>query len=148
MFWCFHCYAVNDHPSGPCDVCGEEVAAPAGLSLVSALTWALRHPDGDRALVAARVLGRLRATESVPALREAAEAGRDVYLRAEAVRSLVTIEGPGPLRQWLDGLGRTGPVTVRTVAREALESAAVQDAVAAPEAGGTDSSSFSQPPSR
>jgi hypothetical protein len=94
VFWCFHCYAVNDHPSGPCRACGKPVEAPAGLSLVASLIWALRHPDGDRAIVAAQTLGRLKAHESIPALRAAAETGPDVYLRAAALRSLITIEGP------------------------------------------------------
>lgn len=98
MSWCFHCYAVNDHPRGPCAVCGEPVEPPPGLSWTDSLIWALRHPDGDRAVLAARTLGRLRARQSVPALRTAAEAGADVYLRAEALRSLITIEGADALR--------------------------------------------------
>jgi glucose/arabinose dehydrogenase len=93
MFWCFHCYAVNDHPSGPCDACGQRVEAPIGLSYVGGLIWALRHPDGDRAVVAARTLGRLKSRESARALREAARAGADIYLRSEALRSLITIGG-------------------------------------------------------
>jgi HEAT repeat protein len=120
VFWCFHCYAVNDHPTGPCDVCGDPVEAPAGLSWVGSLIWALRHPDGDRALLAARTLGRLRARESVPALRDAVEAGSDVYLRAAALRSLIAIEGVEPLRPWLDELSRVPPVMVRDAARRAL----------------------------
>ena len=124
MFWCFHCYAVNDHPDGPCDVCGEPVEAPAGLSWTDSLTWALRHPDGDRAVLAARTLGRLRARGSVPALRETVTAGKDVYLRAAALRSLITIEGAGPLRPWLDGLSRSAPVQLRDIARRALEAEA------------------------
>lgn len=124
MFWCFHCYAVNDHPSGPCDVCGEPVEAPADLSWVGNLIWALRHPDGDRALLAARTLGRMRAGESAPALREAVKAGKDVYLRAAALRSLIAIEGIEPLRPWLDQLSHVPPVTVRDIARRALEGTA------------------------
>lgn len=128
MFWCFNCYAVNDHPSGPCHVCGEPVEAPEGLSLVDDLIWALRHPDGDRALPAARTLGRLRARESVPALREAVEAGNDIYLRAAALRSLIAIEGVEPLRPWLDELSRIPPFTVRDIARRAMEGTGDHDA--------------------
>jgi len=128
VFWCFHCYAVNDHPSGPCDVCGQPVEAPADLSWVGSLIWALRHPDGDRALLAARTLGRLRARESVPALRKAVEAGNDVYLRAAALRSLIAIEGAEPLRPWLDKLSRIAPFTVRDIARRALEGTADDNA--------------------
>jgi hypothetical protein len=120
VFWCFCCYAVNDHPAGPCDVCGKPVEAPADFSYVDGLIWALRHPDGDRAVVAARTLGRLRARESAGALREAAEAGADVYVRAEALRSLIAIEGAGSLRRWLETLSRDAPYAVRDIAREAL----------------------------
>lgn len=128
MFWRFHCYAVNDHPSGPCDVCGEPVEAPADLSWVASLIWALRHPDGDRALLAARTLGRLRARESVPALRAAAEAGNDVYLRAAALCSLIAIEGVEPLRSRLDELSRVAPLNLRDIARRALEGTAGDNA--------------------
>lgn len=121
MFWCFHCYAVNDHPTGPCDACGQPVEAPAGLSWTGSLIWALRHPDGDRAVQSARTLGRLRARESIPALRATAESGKDVYLRAAALRSLIEIEGAASLRPWLEHLSRDAPVTVRDVARRALE---------------------------
>lgn len=121
MFWCFHCYAVNSHPSGPCDVCGKPVEAPAGLSWVDSLIWTLHHPDGDRALIAAVTLGRLRARESVPALREVVEAGADVYLRAEALRSLIAIEGVERLSPRLDALRRDAPLNMRDIARKALE---------------------------
>jgi len=120
MYWCFHCYAVNGHPSGPCDACGQPVEAPPNLSWVDGLIWALHHPDGDRAVLAAATLGRLKARESIPALREAAEAGTDIYLRAEALRSLIGIEGVEPLRSWLGGLSREAPFNVRDLAREAL----------------------------
>ncbi len=121
MFWCFHCYAINDHPSGPCRACGEPVEAPAGLSRTESLIWALRHPDGDRAVLAARALGWLRAAESGPALRAAAESGRDIYLRAAALESLLAIEGATALRPWLEELSRVGSFNVRAIARRALE---------------------------
>jgi HEAT repeat protein len=120
VYWCFCCYAVNDHPSGPCRVCGEPVEPPAGLSWVDSLIWTLGHPDGDRAVVAARTLGRLNAPQSVPALRKAVDAGADIYLRAEALRSLLAISGPEPLRPWLEQLSREASFAVRDIARKAL----------------------------
>jgi hypothetical protein len=80
-----------------------------------------QHPDGDRALLAAGTLGKLRARESVPALHQAVEAGNDIYLRAEALRSLISIEGVEPLRAWLAELSRVPPVNVRDIAHRALE---------------------------
>lgn len=127
MFWCFHCYAVNDHQTGPCSACGEPVEGPAGLSRAEALTWTLRHPDGDRAVLAARALGWLGARESIPALRAAVAEGKDIYLRAEALRSLIAIEGAEALRPWLDELSQTGPVNMREIARQALAELAAQD---------------------
>ncbi len=120
MFWCFHCYTVNDHRTGPCRVCGEPIEGPPSLSRADTLIWALRHPDGDRAVLAARALGWLRARESIPALRAAVAGGKDIYLRAEALRSLIAIEGAEQLGPWLDELSRTGPFNVRAIAREAL----------------------------
>lgn len=76
--------------------------APIGLSYVGGLIWALRHPDGDRAL------------------REAAQAGADIYLRAEALRSLIAIEGAAPLRPLLEELAHDAPFNVRDIARRAL----------------------------
>jgi HEAT repeats len=126
--WCFHCYAVNDHPAGLCGACGEPVEAPASLTWTGGLIWALRHPDGDRAVLAANALGRLRAREAVPALRGAAEDGSDIYLRAAALRSLIAIEGVQSLRPWLDELSTAAAFSVRVIARRALEEAAVNDA--------------------
>jgi HEAT repeat protein len=108
-------------------VCGEPVEPPAGLSWTDSLIWALRHPDGDRALLAARTLGRLKACESVPALRAAAETGADVYLRAEALRSLIAIEGADVLRPWLEQLSREAPFILRGIARKALDDRPQED---------------------
>jgi hypothetical protein len=97
VYWCFHCYAVNGHPTGPCDVCGQLVEAAAGLTYADGLIWALHQADGDRAVLAAQTLGRLRARQAVPALRAmAAEHGGDIYVREAALRSLIAIEGAGP----------------------------------------------------
>jgi hypothetical protein len=120
VFWCFHCYALNTHATGPCDVCGEPIEPPVGLSRVDSLVWALGHPDTDRAVLAAGILGRLRARESTPALRAAVEAGNDIFLRAQALRSLIAIEGVEPLRPWLERLSHVPPINVREVARQAL----------------------------
>ena len=102
-------------------MCGKPIEAPAGLSWVDGLIWTLGHPDGDRALLAAQTLGKLKAHESVPALREVVGAGSDIYLQAEAPRSLIAIEGTEPLRSWLGGLSKDTPFNVRAIAREALD---------------------------
>jgi hypothetical protein len=62
----------------------------------------------------------MRAPESVPALRAAVQIGKDIYLRAAALESLIAIEGAETLRPWLNEISRTGPVTMREVARRAL----------------------------
>ena len=120
MYWCFHCYALNDHPAGACATCGEPVEAPAGLSRVESLVWALGHPDGDRAVLAAGTLGRLKAAEAVPALRQAVETRADIFLREEALRSLLAIVGVEALRPWLEEMSCGDSFTVRLMAQEAL----------------------------
>lgn len=72
-------------------------------------------------MVAARTLGRLRARESGPALRAAAEAGKDIYVRAAALESLLAIEGVEALRPWLEALSRVGSANVRAIARRVLD---------------------------
>ena len=109
-----------------CYVCGRPVEAPAGLSWTGSLIWALHHPDGDRAVLAAKTLGRLRGLESVPALRAAAEVGTDIYLRAAALRSLIAIDGVEPLRCWLGELSRVAPFNIRVIARRALEGSSLR----------------------
>lgn len=121
MFWCFHCYALNDRAKGPCVVCHQAVEPPDDLSRTEGLVWALRHPDGDRAVTAAKTLGRLHAKEAVPALRNAVETGPDIYVRAESLRSLLMIEGVPPLRPWLESLMAEAPFNVKDIARSALE---------------------------
>ena len=99
----------------PC--AGSPVGAPDGLSWTDGLIWALGHPDGDRAVVAARTLGGLKARRGGGA---AASAETDVYLRAEALRSLIAIEGAEALRPWLEQLSRDAPLMIRDIARKAL----------------------------
>lgn len=120
MYWCFHCYGINPERYGPCVHCGEEIAAPPGLSYVDHLIWALGHPDGDRAIMAARTLGVHRAPEAAPRLREVALGGPDPFLAAEALRSLVAIEGVDRLRLLLTELAEHGPLLTAKVAGEAL----------------------------
>ena len=106
------------------------------------LIWALRHPDGDRALLAARTLGTPRAREAIPALREAVTAGPDIYLRTAALQSLIAIAGVDPLRSWLEELSRAAPVTVREAAGRAL---AGNTRNAGRAAGGGDGAGLSRP---
>ncbi len=120
MYWCFHCYAINARPAGPCGRCGRSVEGPADLSYEDRLVWVLRHPDGDRAIMAARVLAQRRARAAVPALRAVLADGRDPYLAAEALGSIIAIEGPGQIRELLAELAASDSFMVATVAKRAL----------------------------
>jgi HEAT repeat protein len=97
---------------------------PAGFRGLGALSgpWGIR--TGDRGVQAAKTLGRLWARESIPALRATAKSGKDVYLRAAALRSLIDIEGARPLRPWLERLSRDAPFNLRNIALRALEDTA------------------------
>jgi hypothetical protein len=120
LYWCYHCYGLNRAPSGPCNRCGRPIEGPPGLSYDQRLMWTLGHPDGDRAVTAARILGSLRSRDASPALRAAVIADRDPFLAVEALRSLITIDGVERLRPWLEELAAQAPFMVRAVAQRAL----------------------------
>lgn len=84
--WCFHCYGINAAARGTCVHCGQAIEAPESLSFDERLIWALGHPDGDRAMLAAQTLGRRHAHAATPALRAVAERGADPFLAARAPR--------------------------------------------------------------
>lgn len=120
MHWCFYCYAVNPRAQGPCVRCGRPVQAPPGLSYDDELVWALRHPDGDRARLAAQLLAARRARSALPALREVVDEGRDPFLAVEALRSAIEIAGSNELRAWLEQLAQCDSFMVADVAQRAL----------------------------
>ena len=120
MYWCFSCYALNPHARGACVRCGQSVEGPAGLSYDDRLEWALGHPDGDRALLAAETLGRRGVRTALPALQRAVDQRRDPFLAVAALRSAVAIAGRDELRGWLEELARSDSFMVRAVAQRAL----------------------------
>lgn len=120
MHWCYYCYAPNRHPTGPCVRCGKPVEGPGELTFDERLIWALRHPDGDRAVLAAQTLGMRQVHSALPALRRAVEEDRDPYLAVAALRSAIAIAGPEELRGWLEQLARSESFMVREVAQRAL----------------------------
>jgi HEAT repeat protein len=126
VYWCFHCYAVNPRPSGPCVRCGREVKVPEELSWDDRLIWALDHPDSDRAMLAAGTLGRRRTVEALPALRRVVDERSDPFLAVAALRSAIAIAGPAELREWLTELASCDSFMVRDVAGRALAQARVQ----------------------
>lgn len=111
MFFCYHCYAASEQPAGPCAVCGKPVELPVGLSRLDILIWGLGHPNTHLAVLAARALGRVKARESIGALRSVFVSAADISLRAEALLSLIAIEGPEE-RPWLEELSRARPLPV------------------------------------
>jgi hypothetical protein len=120
MHWCHSCYAVNPRPIGPCIRCGQPVESPPGLSFDDQLVWALGHPDGDRAVLAAQTLGARRVVAALPALQRVVDEDRDPYLAVAALRSAITIAGHEELRDWLEQLTHCESFMVREVAQRAL----------------------------
>ena len=120
MHWCYTCYAVNAHASGPCVRCGHPVEGPPDLSYDSRLIWALGHPDGDRAVLAAQSLGARQVRSALPTLRRTVDEDRDPYLAVAALRAAIAIAGPEELRGWLEELGGSDSFMVRDVAQQWL----------------------------
>ena len=82
--------------------------------------WALRHPDGDRAVMAAQTLGARRVRSALPVLRRAVDEDRDPYVAVAALRSAIAIAGRDELRGWLEQLARCESFMVREEAQRAL----------------------------
>jgi hypothetical protein len=120
MYWCFHCYAINQRARGSCLRCGRPIEAPPDLSYDDRLVWALGHPDGDRAVLAAQSLGVRRVRSALPALRIAVEEGRDPYLAVAALRSAIAIAGSEELRDWLRQLAHSDSFMLRALAQQAF----------------------------
>jgi len=120
MYWCYHCYAVNPRSTGPCVRCRGPVDGPPGLSYDDRLIWALGHPDGDRAVMAAQTLGARGVRSALPALRRAVEEDRDPYLAVAALRGAIAIAGPDELHDWLEQLAHSESFMVREVAQRAI----------------------------
>lgn len=120
-YYCWACYAVNDRPNGVCVDCGGQIAAPAGTSYVELLLWELGHPLPDPQLIAAEILGKLRDPQAREPLRRLASASADPYLAAQALGSLLAIDGATVLRPLLEELADAGAAPVRAVATAALE---------------------------
>jgi HEAT repeats len=120
MHWCYYCYAVNPQPRGPCIRCGRQLEGPPELSYDERLVWALGHPDGDRAILAAQSLGARRVRSALPALRRTVDEDRDPYLAVAALRGAVAIAGRTELREWLEQLARCESFMVRDAAKQAL----------------------------
>jgi hypothetical protein len=120
VYWCFYCYALNRQSAGPCGRCDRPVEGPGELSYDDRLVWALGHPDGDRAVLAAQTLGTRRVRAALPALRRAVEEDRDPFLAVAALRSALAIAGADELRSWLEQLAEGDSFMVCRVAQYAL----------------------------
>lgn len=120
VYWCFSCYAVNSAPQGPCARCGRPIEAPPDLSFDDRLVWALGHPDGSRAVLAAQTLGVRRVRAALPALRRIVDESRDPFLAVAALRSAVAIAGRDELRDWLERLTDSESFMLRAEARQTL----------------------------
>ena len=120
MHWCHYCYAVNPRAARPCIRCGQPVEGPPGRSFDDQLVWALGHPDGDRAVLAAQTLGRRGVQWALPSLQAVVDENRDPYLAVAALRSAIAIAGRDELRGWLEQLAQCESFMVRAEAQRAL----------------------------
>jgi hypothetical protein len=98
-----------------------------GLAWTDSLIWAsghLRRRPGAAGRADAR---HAESAPERPARWAAAEAGAEVYLRAEALRSQIAIERADALRPWLEQLSREAPFSVRGIARKVLNDRPYED---------------------
>jgi HEAT repeat protein len=119
-YYCWHCYGESVLSRGPCERCGRPIEAPEATTYLERLLWALDHPLGEIRLFAVQALGARRDRSAAGRLRELATETRDPYVAAEAVRSLVLIEGEENVRDVLERVIETGTAPARRAAREAL----------------------------
>jgi hypothetical protein len=119
-YHCFNCYGTNSTGSGLCRHCGREIAPPPEASYDDRLVWTLHHPDPDRAITAARILGDRGATSAAGALKEVVRDPPDPYLAVQALRSLIRIEGVGEIRDLLEEVADADSFLPARVAADAL----------------------------
>lgn len=118
--FCYRCYGENDRPTGPCSRCGQPIEPPPGTGYGQLLVWALDHPLPDVAMRAAAILGKRGERDAARPLRRLALSAADPFLAAQALRSLVAIEGADALLDVLERLAYAGPAPVRRAAQDAL----------------------------
>jgi hypothetical protein len=118
--YCWHCYARNAAPEGPCHACGQPIEAPSGVTYAEQLIWALGHPLPGRQMIAAQILGELVEQLAERPLRALVDTA-DPYLAAQALTSLLQIAGVQPNRELLATLAASGAPPVAAVARRALQ---------------------------
>lgn len=118
-FYCYACYGLVPRTEGRCPNCGELVDPPPGTEYAD-LLWALRHPVVDVAMTAVGILGARHESRAVAPLRALARDSDDPYLAAEAVRSLVAIEGLEPEREFLLEIAESGRLVPAAAAARAL----------------------------
>jgi hypothetical protein len=119
-YYCWHCHGENDAGHGSCQHCGRRIEAPEGTAYFDQLLWALDHPLAEIQLFAAQTLGARRARAAIERLRRLALEASDPYVAAEAVRSLVSIEGVESVGDVLEQVMQTGTAPARRAAEESL----------------------------
>jgi hypothetical protein len=118
--YCVRGCGRNPRPSGPCEHRGQPIESPKDLSYHQRLTWALDHSLADAAITAARVLGVRRARSAAEPPRRAVTLQRDRYLAAEALRSLVAVEGVEATRPPLREPAASGSLLLQGAASSEL----------------------------
>jgi HEAT repeat protein len=121
-YYCWHCYGENRSNHGPCGRCGRPIEAPADAGYVDCLLWALEHPVAERRMFAAQVLGELGEPRASDRLVVLARSSDDPFLAAQALRSLIEIEGVEQLAELLAELAAAAPIGPRRIAEDALAS--------------------------
>lgn len=120
-YYCWHCYGENVRADGACVRCGRQIEPPSETTYDDRLLWALHHPIAENRMTAIQLLGSRRERRARAALRALALDTTEPYVAAEALKSLIAIDGAAAMRGLLETLASSSPPLVRRVARQALE---------------------------
>jgi len=92
-FFCTQCWQEIGEAAASCSHCGANQEQLGQEPFVRKLIRALHHPEPETPVRAAYVLGELKATEAVQALKRVIVDSKDPFLRAAAIRALGKIGG-------------------------------------------------------
>ncbi len=101
-YYCPFCWFESSDSFETCPRCREDLSRWKAMGYAERLALSLKHPEPETRHRAARILGLLKAKQALPALMQAAQETRDIYLLPDIVWALGEIQDPASLPQLQD----------------------------------------------